>query len=62
MTIATVPGDLNGDDLIDLSDLVLALQIQTGFHIDLPAAHGDVNNDGVIGMAEILYILNRLTL
>ena len=52
-------GDVNGDGIIDLADLVLSLQLVTG--TSDPDGHGgaDVNGDGHIGVAEAVYILGK---
>ena len=53
-----IPGDVNHDGFIDLTDAVLVLQILTG---QTPAetvyADADVNEDGRLGMEEVVYIL-----
>jgi len=54
-------GDVNGDGMIDLADLVLTLQIQTGGAAAAVTVEGDVNGDGRIGMAEAGYILQRIS-
>ncbi len=53
-------GDVNYDGQVDLTDAVLALQVIAGI---LPAQtiykEADVNSDGKIGHAEVLYILQK---
>ena len=54
-----VKGDLSGDGETGLADAILALQTLTGTEI-LPAcavSFIDVNDDGKIGLAEVIYIL-----
>ncbi|HAO19308.1 MAG TPA: hypothetical protein DCQ37_01725, partial [Desulfobacteraceae bacterium] len=51
-------GDINGDDQVNLSDVILTLQILSGISVSetlIPEA--DVNGDGKIGMEEVVYIL-----
>jgi len=49
-------GDLNGDNMVTLSDAILALQVSCGMSFSVKA-EADVNNDGKIGMSEAIYIL-----
>ncbi|MEZ4528438.1 MAG: C1 family peptidase [Desulfobacterales bacterium] len=51
---------------VDLKDAVLALQVLTGINADgicpnYPESDTDVNNDGRIGMEEVIYILRHLS-
>ena len=57
----TILGNINGDDKIDLSDAILAIQVITGLHPAGVNLNADVNNNGKIGMAEVLYILQRIS-
>lgn len=54
------PGDVNHDGVVDLSDAVLTLQILAGI---VPSQSvfkdADVNQDGRIGTAEVIYILQK---
>jgi hypothetical protein len=54
-------GDLNGDNVINLADAVMALQIMAGKAPTGPAnmVPADVNGDGKIGLAEAIYILHK---
>jgi len=58
------PGDLSADCRIDLADAILALGILSGNETPLPcplaAFHLDANGDGVVGLAEVIYILQTL--
>jgi hypothetical protein len=56
------PGDINGDDLVDLKDAILALQIASG---ETPTAtidpiSADVNGDTRIGVPEALFIFKKI--
>ena len=54
-----VPGDINGNGVVDLADAMLAMQVTVGMN---PAGvnRSDVNRDGKIGLAEVLYILQKV--
>lgn len=58
----TIKGDINGVDGITLEDTVLALQLSAGYSTQNQKvnANADINGDGVIGMAEVAYILRVL--
>jgi len=60
-TTPAIPGDVNGDKVLDLKDAILALKIVAGaagnVAINLPA---DVNEDGKIGIEEAVYVLQHL--
>jgi len=53
------PGNINGDDKIDLNDVILALRILAGVDTGTSIIRlcADVNNDGKIGIEELIYIL-----
>ena len=56
-----IPGniDCNGD--VDLADLILALKISAGIATtDETVCNADVNNDGKIGVEELIYILQEV--
>lgn len=59
-TIDPLPGDCDGNGVVDLRDAILALKIVVGIS---PApktfSSADVNEDGKIGLAEATYILNQ---
>ena len=53
-------GDVNGDDLVDLKDAIIAMQVLSGISPQstiLPAA--DVDGNGKIGMAEAIYVMQQ---
>jgi protocatechuate 3,4-dioxygenase beta subunit len=55
-------GDVNGDGSITLSDALLAKKIMAGKSTDENIfLSADVNQDGKIGMAEILYIYQQIS-
>ena len=53
-------GDVSGDSIVDLTDLILVLQVLSGTS---PISHfnGDCNSDGKIGMNEGLIILQTVS-
>jgi len=55
---SVMPGDINQDKQIDLTDAILALQIASGIDLDtLMNKAADVDGDGKIGLAEAVYVL-----
>jgi hypothetical protein len=55
-------GDINGDGSIDLSDALLAMKIMTGRSSNKTIClAADVNQDGKIGLAEMLYIYQQIS-
>ncbi|MCP4344865.1 MAG: hypothetical protein GY795_04985, partial [Desulfobacterales bacterium] len=56
-----MPGDVNGDNTVDLTDAVLGLKVLAGADTDDAEIHAeaDVDGDGKIGMDDILYILRK---
>ena len=59
--IDLVDGDLTGEGDVNLADAVLALQILVSIETNtLPHISADVNQDNLIGIEEILFILQTL--
>jgi hypothetical protein len=60
-TLNLQQGDINGDGVVDMADLILVLQSMTE---DVPDATicmaSDVNGDGKIDLADVAYILQEL--
>jgi len=59
-------GNINCSSGVDLQDAVLALQVLAGINADgicpdYPASGTDANDDGRIGMEEVVYILRELS-
>jgi hypothetical protein len=52
-------GDVNGDGVIDLADVVLSLQLLSGMSASDLHRGADVNADGRIGLAEAIFILGK---
>ncbi len=53
-------GDVNGDGIVDLSDAILALKVLAVISEEDIYTEADVNNDGNIGIEEILFILRSV--
>ena len=59
--VSNIPGDINGDWRVDLSDLVITLQICAGINPDTPInIAADVDGDNQIGMAEAVFIFEKI--
>jgi sugar lactone lactonase YvrE len=55
-----VPGDVDGNGLVTLTDAIVALQVMSGITPAQPVnPSADVNGDGRIGLAETFYILQK---
>jgi len=63
VSVSGIMGDVNGDQVVDLKDLALALRIMTETaHKDtLVNVSADVNNDNRIGIEEVMYILKEIS-
>jgi hypothetical protein len=68
-TIAAVvlplQGNINGDDLINLADAILALKVLSGqdpvgIRSDFTASGADVGGNLKIGLEEVVYILQKV--
>jgi hypothetical protein len=70
LTLGEVRGDIDGNNQLNLADVVMGLQLLAGFSppnltlVDMSmlirAFHNDVDGDFRIGMPEIIYILQKL--
>jgi len=56
-----VPGDVNGDTVIDLADGILALKIMAGMDPEGVHSNADVNGDGRIALQEAIYALQKVS-
>lgn len=62
INISYSPGDIDGNDSVELKDAILSLQIISGVSVGgTITTDADVNNDGVIGLAETIFILGELS-
>lgn len=55
--LVRLPGDVNGDDNVTLADTILCLSVLSGSTAVNDMAAADVDFDGKIGLAEVLYSL-----
>lgn len=56
-----IPGDINNDGVLDLDDAVMALQIAAGIPTGEIFPETDVDGDEKIGIAEAVYVLEKIT-
>ena len=57
-----IAGDVNNDKSVDLADLILALQLMSNMPAIPDVFEGaDINDDGRIGIEEVLYILQFIS-
>ncbi len=55
-------GDVDHSGTISIEDIILILQVMAGTTTSKPVhADGDINSDNRLGLAEAVYVLNRLT-
>ncbi len=60
-------GDINKDNNVDLTDLILVLKVLSGQNTtglirnDYAASGADLNGDNKVGMQEAIYILQKLS-
>ncbi|MBA4396538.1 MAG: hypothetical protein C0394_04025 [Syntrophus sp. (in: bacteria)] len=64
-TLVPLRGDLNGDGVVNLADAILALKVAAGkdsndIRMDFAACGADLNCDGRIDTAEVMYILQDM--
>jgi len=57
------PGDISGDNVLGIGDVILAFQVLTGTDLGEIAIYSaaDVNGDGSIGVAEIIFALTAIS-
>ncbi|MEA3416405.1 MAG: hypothetical protein U9R02_09675 [Thermodesulfobacteriota bacterium] len=57
----TLAGDINGNKVIDLVDVICGLKIMSGVECTEEDSGADVNGDGRLGVHEILYVLQKVS-
>ena len=55
------PGDINGDGVVDMKDILTGLQALSQSGSQYVAVKADVNEDNKIGMEEVLYVFKRIS-
>ena len=55
-----IPGDVNGDETIDILDVVQAVNIVLGSMDPIPAA--DLNEDGIINVLDVIQLQDYILL
>ncbi len=53
-------GDVNGDGNVDLEDLIIALQVNTGSTAEAVFRSADMDGDGKITLVEAIMLLQKL--
>ncbi len=53
--LASVIGDINGDDLVNVHDVVLVVNLVLGANYDSSA---DLNSDGIVNVLDIVQVVN----
>ena len=56
-----IKGAINADGSVDLADAILALKISVGISWSDVYSNRDVNEDGRIGIEEVIYILQKIS-
>ncbi len=54
-------GDVNADCSLDLTDAITALKVLSGQDLPFISQNADINGDGRIGLAEVVYILQKVS-
>jgi len=57
----TLYGDIDGDDTVDLKDIIIGLQVLTNVAGSGYRAAADINGDGRIGLEEVVHILKEIS-
>lgn len=59
--LLVIVGDVNGDGVMNLEDVISALQVVTGQTPDSIVKEADADGDGKIGVGEAIMILHKLS-
>jgi hypothetical protein len=58
---ATMPGDANGDGIINISDVTGMLNAVMSENFDnINSSNADMNNDGIINITDVTLLINHL--
>ncbi len=55
--ITSIPGDINGDNILNVADLVILVEFILA---DIYDQNGDMNNDGGLNIQDITLLLNEI--
>lgn len=62
LEVAVSPGDVDGNGTVDLMDTIAALQVLAGMvPVNGAVAIADINNDGIIGLAEAISAIQTVS-
>ena len=50
-------GDINGDEILNVLDVILVVNMALGSEIDL---NGDMNDDNVINVLDVVLLVNEI--
>ncbi len=56
-----IPGDIDGNDVLDLTDVIVGLQTTSGIDQTQCTADADVNGDGRVGLEEVIFIMQNVS-
>ena len=59
--IGSDPADIDNNGKVDLADVVLSIQALSGIALEKPIIGGDINGDGQLGLADVIYIMVLLS-
>ncbi|QTA85225.1 choice-of-anchor Q domain-containing protein [Desulfonema magnum] len=59
--VVTEPGNIDGTGTTDLKDAILALKVTAGMPAGTISLNADVNRDRKIGLAEVIFILGKVS-
>ena len=57
-----LPGDITGDNNIDLIDLIRLLKYLSGADIEINTAACDINGDGIVDLIDVIKLHKQLTI
>ena len=60
ITLTTLKGDVNGDNVIDVADIASVISVMAGSSGNISATCADVNGDGVVDVADIATIISGM--
>ena len=55
-----VPGDVNGDETVDMKDVVLMIRCLTGWNVGISEEYGDLDGNGRIDMRDLILLIRYI--